>query len=121
MPLRTCGTVVEREHDRVIVRIEKERCVDCTGCVRFKFPKTVHAIGTQAIGERVAVRSSASQLSIAALLVFGLPVVTLALTLLIWESIWVLGVSVLLSVVTVFGVMRITRLQRLFRIYAEQI
>ena len=121
MSLRTCGTVVDQQRDRVIVRIEQERCANCTGCVRFSFPKTVSALGTHAIGERVAVRTSATQLSLASLVVFGLPIVALSLATLVWESLWVLGVALLLSFGTVYLVMRFARLRSFLKIYAESI
>ena len=121
MSLRTCGTVVDREHDRVIVRIEQERCANCTGCVRFNFPNTVSAIGQHAVGERVSVRASTFQLSLASIIVFGLPVLTLALTMLVWDSIWALGISLLLSFATVYLVMRFARLKSRLKIYAESI
>ena len=121
MSLRTCGTVIDQQQNRVIVRIEQERCTNCTGCVRFNFPKTVSAIGTHAIGERVAIRTSAAQLSLASLVVFGLPILALSLATLVWESRWGLGVALLLSFGAVYLIMRFARLQSFLKIYAESI
>lgn len=121
MSLRTCGTVIAKERDRVIVRIEQDRCANCTGCIRFNFPNKVSAVGAQAIGERVAVQTSALQLSLASLLVFGFPVATLSVVLLVWESLWLVAVALPLSFATVYLVMRYARLRKFLKIYAESI
>lgn len=103
------------------MRIEQERCANCIGCVRFKFPKNVSALGAQEIGERVAVRTSTKQLSLASLFVFGLPVATLSLVVWFWESIWLSGAGLLLSVFAVFFVLRFERLRNYLKVYAEPI
>ena len=121
MSLRTCGTVIRREEDRVIVRIEQERCVNCTGCIRFNFPKDVSAIGEQAVGERVSVQTSTLQLSLASLLVFGLPVITLSLVLWVWNSMWLVVAALPLSMLVVYVCMRYVRLRNYLKVYAETI
>ena len=121
MTLRTCGTVIAQEHDRVIVRIEQERCTNCTGCVRFSFPKTVSAIGSQSVGERVTVRTSSTQLSLASILVFGVPVFTLAVVVLVWGSILLTGVALSLSLFVVYVSMRYARLRKFLKVHAESI
>ena len=121
MTLRSCGTVVAKERDHVIVRIEQDRCANCVGCVRFSFPKKISAIGTQAIGERVAVRSSAVQLALASLLAFGLPISAFSFVVWVSSSIWVVLVTLPLSITTVYAVMRFTRLRNFLKVYAESI
>ncbi|MCY4096520.1 MAG: SoxR reducing system RseC family protein [Gammaproteobacteria bacterium] len=121
MSLRACGTVVEKNRDRVIVRIEQERCANCTGCIRFNLNKDIRAIGNQAIGERVTVRTSATQLSLASLLVFGVPVTSLAFAMLVWESLWITVVALSLSIYVVYICMRVARLRKFFKVYAESI
>ena len=119
MALLTCGTVVDQKDERVIVRIKQERCANCTGCVRFNFPKTVSAIGSQSIGECVAVRTSAVQLSLASLIAFGIPVITLFFVSYISQTVWILLLALSMSVTTVYLAMRFGRLQRFLKIYAD--
>ncbi|MCY4130871.1 MAG: SoxR reducing system RseC family protein [Gammaproteobacteria bacterium] len=121
MTLRSCGTVVAKENDHVIVRIEQERCANCVGCVRFSYPKKISAIGTQAIGERVAVRSSAMQLALASLLAFGLPISTFSLAVWVSSSIWIVLVMLALSITTVYAVMLFAPLGNFLKVYAETI
>lgn len=121
MALRTCGTVVRREEDRVIVRIEQERCVNCIGCIRLSFPKDVSAIGDHAVGERVSVQTSTLQLSLASLVVFGLPIVTVSLAMWVWNSIWSVAIVFPLSLFGVYLCMCYTRLRKFLKVYAESI
>lgn len=79
------------------------------------------AIGAHEVGERVAVRTSAVQLSLASMIVFGVPVLTVVLTMLVWESVWALGVALLLSFTAVYLVMRFARLRMFLRIYADSL
>ena len=119
--LQTCGTVVAKQRDRVIVRIEQERCANCTGCIRFNFPKNVSASGTQGIGERVVVKTSAVKLALASLLVFGLPVASLALAVLAWESSLLVGLALPLSLFVVYVLSRDARLKQFLKVHAESI
>ncbi len=121
MALRTCGTVVRKERDRVVVRVEQERCANCTGCIRFNVIKDIRAIGDQAVGERVTVQTSATQLSLASIVVFGVPVLSLALVVFVWDSLLIATFALTVSVFAIYIGTRFSRLREFFKVHAESI
>lgn len=88
MALATCGIVVARETEYVHVRVETERCENCIGCIKFNGSRTIRALGTHDIGEKVVVETSTTQLVIASAIVLGIPILVLITTLLSSDSLW---------------------------------
>ena len=120
MPLETCGTVVEQQDDRVIVRVERTVCDDCSGqCIKFRFPGKLGAIGRQRVGSRVRVSASAAQVALASSVVFGVPLITLLLLGVFAMSNFVIFAGLLLSLLLVYGATRPLIFRRLMQIHAK--
>ncbi|MYD43968.1 MAG: SoxR reducing system RseC family protein [Gammaproteobacteria bacterium] len=120
--LRTCGTVVRRQKQRVLVAVDHETCANCNGaCIKFSFPRTISAEGDYPVGKRVLVTASTRALLLASFIVFGLPVLLLLCASLIWQSplsIAAVGVSCFLLV---FVATRNVRFSHLLRTRAESL
>ena len=121
MPLSACGTVIEQSDDRILVRVEVERCENCIGCVKFNHPKQISAQGNFPIGDRVRIQTSAVQLAVVSMLVFGFPVLAVLLTLFMLESMVAIAVVLMGSFFFVFCGLRYFPLQNMLKVHAEPI
>lgn len=120
MPLETCGTVIGTEHGQVIVRVEAETCKQCSGnCIKFRFPGRLHAKGQFDVGTKVRVIADARHLTLASLLVFGLPLIAITVTALVFQSPLILLVVFVSSLLFVYLNTRAASFKRLLNSRAE--
>lgn len=122
MSISACGTVVEHKGDRVLVRVDRETCANCHGtCAKFRVSATVSAYGDHQIGSRVMVVSPANNLLVASLVVFGLPLLGLIATVLVWQTVLSAVIATLVCLLVVHAVTRSRFFMRLLRTRTEPV
>ena len=85
--VKRCAIVQQASGGKLTLQIPNERCTTCPGyCLRINRRHELHVAGDLPVGTRVMVAVSASALSAATCVTFGLPLCGILIPLIWWEN-----------------------------------